>query len=83
MAIADPDRRGAVLAELVTKPEAVPTAALSFPRRETGRAAKVAIPGLGVRGQRPTKVDRGFLEDLSGDLVSPSEPGNLLGDSAV
>jgi hypothetical protein len=38
---------------------------------------------VGVGEQRPTKIDRGLLEHLSGDLMPPPKAGHLLGDGPV
>ena len=84
MTIPNSDRGDASTAVLVAKPETIPTAALALPLREANPPAlAVAALGLCVGRQRPTKINRRLLEDLSGDLVPPSKAGYLLGDSAV
>ncbi len=84
MALTDPDHAGAAGAMLVAEPEAVAAAPLAFPSREAS-AATLPLAGLGVLpgAERSTKIDRGLLEHLRGDLVPPRQARGLLGDGAV
>jgi len=83
MVLTDPDRAPAAFALLVAEPEAVPTAPFAFPPREADPNPMRVGVVVAVGGECPTKIYRGLLEYLGGDLMAPSKAGHLLGDGAV
>jgi hypothetical protein len=83
MALTDADRAAAAFALLVAEPEAVPTAPFALPPREADPIPMRLGAVAAVGGECPTKINRGLLEHLGGDLMAPPKAGHLLGDGAV
>lgn len=79
MNLADADPGTAIWSPLVADTEAVLAASFALAFRKTDPA----VAPLGVSSEASAQVDRSLLKDLGGNLLSPGEPGHLLGRRPV